>query len=95
MKSAFAAACLAAISQAAQLEQGYVIDLCPSDEQPSAITMPSTDAILAVQNVLTPSTQYDTATTFVGSDQINRMDRLNMMSKMWKEQNYMKALASQ
>ena len=47
MKSALAFAS-AAVTQAANLEQasGYVIDLCPSQEQVAPMTMPSNASIL-------------------------------------------------
>ena len=48
MKSAFALASAAALGQAVNVQEGYVIDLCPTDAQASPITMPSSTQLLGM-----------------------------------------------
>ena len=47
MKSAFAIASAAAFANAVNVEQSYVIDLCPSEEQVTPIYIPSASSILS------------------------------------------------
>ena len=46
MKSAFAIASAAVLGNAADVQQSYVIDLCPSEEQVTPIYLPSASSIL-------------------------------------------------
>lgn len=46
MKSTFALASIAALSQAVAIQEGYVIDLCPTEAQGSAITMAGSEQLL-------------------------------------------------
>jgi hypothetical protein len=46
MKSAFAIASAATLGNAVNVEQSYVIDLCPSAEQVTPIYMPTASSIL-------------------------------------------------
>ena len=86
MKSAFAIASAATLGNAVNVQQSYVIDLCPSEQQVTPIYMPSAASLLdttrdegfTIQSVGSPELER--------SELLNRLEQLNTMRTLYKTQ---------
>jgi len=82
MKSAFAFASAAAVGQAVNVQEGYVIDLCPTEAMVSPIVMAGSDQLLGMSQaegfVVAPTS---TSSYGIGAA---RWNNLNKMESMYK-----------
>ena len=85
VKSAFVLASLAAFSQAVKVQEGYVIDLCPTEAQVSPITMPSSDQLLG----LAREEGFAVAPSAARADiaLLNRLEQLGEVRREFDTQN--------